>query len=196
MGTTLNGPEIRALVVYTRERADQFKTAHSKYNAPVPGVAVGSETASFQLEPVLEAGLQDAAVDTQGEAIAGGDVLDELGRPFDVGEDEGETTPGSLDPYHAAATLPGSLTARMARIDGAQATADVVVEALAQDGYCIVERLISADDVAAARSSLIDGTCPATRPARCAKSQMSTPRRRYRRYRWRSRTPPRAAGRH
>jgi glucose/arabinose dehydrogenase len=59
MGKTLNGPEIRGLLVYIRERADKVKTAQTKYNAPEPGVAVGSETASFKLEPVLETGLQE-----------------------------------------------------------------------------------------------------------------------------------------
>jgi len=59
MGKALNGPEIRGLVIYIRERAEKVKTAQSKYNAPIPGVVVASETASFKLEPVLEAGLQE-----------------------------------------------------------------------------------------------------------------------------------------
>lgn len=53
-----NAPEIRALVVYMRERADAFKTAHTKYNAPIPGATVHSEKAAFKLEPIMESGLQ------------------------------------------------------------------------------------------------------------------------------------------
>src|SRR5689334_9888430 len=36
MGRNFDGPEIRALVIYMRERAASVKTAHTKYNAPVP----------------------------------------------------------------------------------------------------------------------------------------------------------------
>jgi glucose/arabinose dehydrogenase len=59
MGKMLDGPEIRGLVIYIRERADKVKTAQTKYNMPVPGVAAGSEAASFKLEPVLETGLHE-----------------------------------------------------------------------------------------------------------------------------------------
>lgn len=58
MGNTFNAPEIRGLVIYIRERAASFKTAHTTYNAPVPGATVKTEKASFKLEPVMETGLE------------------------------------------------------------------------------------------------------------------------------------------
>jgi glucose/arabinose dehydrogenase len=59
MGRDFDAPEIRGLVIYIRERAAKVKTAHTKYNAPVPGAIVQSENASFKLEPVIETGLQE-----------------------------------------------------------------------------------------------------------------------------------------
>ncbi|CAA9255749.1 MAG: FIG01028252: hypothetical protein [uncultured Acidimicrobiales bacterium] len=44
----------------------------------------------------------------------------------------------------------------MARLEAATATVDQVVEALDDDGYCIVEGLLSPADTAAARASLVD----------------------------------------
>jgi ectoine hydroxylase-related dioxygenase (phytanoyl-CoA dioxygenase family) len=44
----------------------------------------------------------------------------------------------------------------MARIDCDQATVDQVVDALDADGYCIVEGMLSAADVSAARASLLE----------------------------------------
>jgi aldose sugar dehydrogenase len=58
MENELNAPEIRALVIYIRERAARVEAAHTKYNAPVPGAIVPSEDASFKLEPVIETGLE------------------------------------------------------------------------------------------------------------------------------------------
>jgi aldose sugar dehydrogenase len=58
MEKDFDGPEIRALVIYIREKAAGFETAHTKYNAPVPGASVSSENASFKLEPVMETGLE------------------------------------------------------------------------------------------------------------------------------------------
>ncbi|HEY3937345.1 MAG TPA: PQQ-dependent sugar dehydrogenase [Bryobacteraceae bacterium] len=57
MGQEFDAPEIRGLVIYIRERAASFKTAHTKYNAPLPGAIVESEAGSFKLEPVMETGL-------------------------------------------------------------------------------------------------------------------------------------------
>lgn len=58
MGKDFDAPEIRALVIYIRERAASVATAHTKYNAPIPGATVQSENTSFKLEPVMETGLQ------------------------------------------------------------------------------------------------------------------------------------------
>lgn len=58
MGKDFNAPEIRGLVIYIRERETSFQTAHTKFNAPVPGVIVESEKASFRMEPVMETGLE------------------------------------------------------------------------------------------------------------------------------------------
>jgi glucose/arabinose dehydrogenase len=58
MGNQFNAPEIRGLVIYIRERAASFATAHTSFNAPSPGVTVQSEKASFKLEPVIESGLE------------------------------------------------------------------------------------------------------------------------------------------
>jgi ectoine hydroxylase-related dioxygenase (phytanoyl-CoA dioxygenase family) len=44
----------------------------------------------------------------------------------------------------------------MLRIDAAEATAELVLDALRSDGYCIVEGLMKLDAVAAARASLVD----------------------------------------
>ena len=57
MGQDFDGPEIRGLVIYLRERAAGVETAHTKYNVPVPGTTVQGENASFKLEPVMETGL-------------------------------------------------------------------------------------------------------------------------------------------
>lgn len=57
MREQVNGAEIRALVVYIREKSAAFERAHTKYNAPTPGTVVQSEKASFKLEPVMETGL-------------------------------------------------------------------------------------------------------------------------------------------
>jgi aldose sugar dehydrogenase len=59
MGESLNTAEIRALVVYIREKAAAFTTAHSHYNAPQPGVPIQSEAAPYKLEAVVESGLDD-----------------------------------------------------------------------------------------------------------------------------------------
>ncbi|HTU46118.1 MAG TPA: PQQ-dependent sugar dehydrogenase [Bryobacteraceae bacterium] len=58
MANDFDAPEIRGLVIYIREREASFKTAHTKYNAPVPGAIVPSENASFKLQPVIESGLE------------------------------------------------------------------------------------------------------------------------------------------
>ena len=58
MADQLNASEIRALVVYLRERADQFKIAHTNFSKPSPNQPIASEKASFQLLPVLESGVQ------------------------------------------------------------------------------------------------------------------------------------------
>ena len=58
MGNNFNAPEIRGLVIYIRECAARFKTAHTAYNAPAPGAIVKTEKASFKLEPVMETGLE------------------------------------------------------------------------------------------------------------------------------------------
>ncbi len=58
MGKEFNAPEIRGLVIYIRERAASVETAHTKYNAPVPGAVVQSEKALFKLEAVMETGLE------------------------------------------------------------------------------------------------------------------------------------------
>ncbi len=58
MEKDFDAPEIRGLVIYIRERAASFQTDHTTFNAPVPGVAVHSENASFELEPVMETGLE------------------------------------------------------------------------------------------------------------------------------------------
>ncbi len=58
MEKDLDAPEIRALVIYIRERAASVETAHTKYNAPVPGAIVQGENSSFKLEPVMETGLE------------------------------------------------------------------------------------------------------------------------------------------
>jgi aldose sugar dehydrogenase len=57
MQKDFDAAEIRGLVIYIRERAASFETAHTKYNAPVPGAIVQSEASSFKLEPVMETGL-------------------------------------------------------------------------------------------------------------------------------------------
>jgi ectoine hydroxylase-related dioxygenase (phytanoyl-CoA dioxygenase family) len=44
----------------------------------------------------------------------------------------------------------------MEHMDAGTATVELVVDALERDGYCIVEDLLSPDDVAVARASLID----------------------------------------
>ena len=58
MRNDFDAPEIRGLVIYLRERAANFKTAHATYNAPVPGAIVHSENAAFKLESVVESGLE------------------------------------------------------------------------------------------------------------------------------------------
>ncbi len=58
MGKDLDAPEIRGLVIYIRELATLYKTAHTTYNAPVPGAIVRGENAAFKLEPVVERGLE------------------------------------------------------------------------------------------------------------------------------------------
>ncbi|MDQ2773466.1 MAG: PQQ-dependent sugar dehydrogenase [Acidobacteriota bacterium] len=58
MRQDLDAAEIRGLLIYIRERAAGFATAHTKYNAPVPGVSLQSESSSFKLEPVIETGLE------------------------------------------------------------------------------------------------------------------------------------------
>jgi len=59
MDKDFNAAEIRGLVIYIRERSAGVETAHTKYNAPVPGAIAQSENASFKLEPVMEAGLKE-----------------------------------------------------------------------------------------------------------------------------------------
>jgi cytochrome c553 len=56
---TLNGAEIRGLVILIRERRAQFEHEHTTYHAPTAGMAVKTEKASFQLEPVIEKGLAE-----------------------------------------------------------------------------------------------------------------------------------------
>jgi glucose/arabinose dehydrogenase len=59
MRGALNDAEIRALVVYIHEKGAAFQRERTKYNAPKAGEIVASEAESFQLEPVVEAGLQE-----------------------------------------------------------------------------------------------------------------------------------------
>ena len=59
MQPALNGAEIRALVIYIHEKRAAFEQARTKYNTPAPGAVVASEKESFQLEPVLETGLEE-----------------------------------------------------------------------------------------------------------------------------------------
>ena len=56
---SLNDAEIRALVIYIHEKRAAFEQAHTRYAAPVPGTVVPSEKASFQLESVMETGLEE-----------------------------------------------------------------------------------------------------------------------------------------
>lgn len=58
MEKELNGPEIRGLVIYIRERAEKSKMERTKFNAPGIGAVVHTESASFQLDPVIDTGLQ------------------------------------------------------------------------------------------------------------------------------------------
>ncbi len=58
MEKDFDAPEIRGLIIYIRERAARFATDHSKFNAPLPGAIVHSEAASFELDPVIETGLE------------------------------------------------------------------------------------------------------------------------------------------
>ena len=58
LGKDFDGPEIRALVIYIRERTAAAKMAQTQHNTPAPGAVVQSENASFKLEPVAEAGLE------------------------------------------------------------------------------------------------------------------------------------------
>lgn len=57
MRQVLNDAEIRALVIYIHEKGAAYERAHTKYNAPTPGMVVHSEKESFKLESVMETGL-------------------------------------------------------------------------------------------------------------------------------------------
>jgi aldose sugar dehydrogenase len=57
MRQALNDAEIRALVIYIRERGAEFEHAHTRYNSPSPGAIVESEKESFKLDPVIDSGL-------------------------------------------------------------------------------------------------------------------------------------------
>lgn len=59
MGKALNKAEIRALVIYIREKAAAFEAEHTTYNAPLPNTIVQSEKAAFKLQPLVEGGLED-----------------------------------------------------------------------------------------------------------------------------------------
>ncbi|HEY7305286.1 MAG TPA: PQQ-dependent sugar dehydrogenase [Bryobacteraceae bacterium] len=59
MRQMLNNAEVRALVIYIRERSAEFERARTKYNSPSPGTVVQSERESFRLEPVTETGLKE-----------------------------------------------------------------------------------------------------------------------------------------
>jgi aldose sugar dehydrogenase len=59
MRQALNDPEIRGLVIYIHERGAAFERAHTKYNAPSPGLIVQSEKEPFKLESVMETGLDE-----------------------------------------------------------------------------------------------------------------------------------------
>ena len=58
MRQSFNGAEVRALVIYIREKSAAFRTAHTTYNSPAPGVVVQSEKAAFKLDPVMVTGLE------------------------------------------------------------------------------------------------------------------------------------------
>jgi glucose/arabinose dehydrogenase len=58
MRQAFNDAEVRALVIYIREKSAAYQTAHTVYNAPASGVAVKSEKATFKLEPVMVTGLE------------------------------------------------------------------------------------------------------------------------------------------
>ena len=58
-GRLLNAAEIRGLAIYIHEQSAKGQETQTKYNAPSPGTAVQSEETSFQLESVLESGLED-----------------------------------------------------------------------------------------------------------------------------------------
>src|SRR3954466_9346720 len=53
-------------------------------------------------------------------------------------------------------TPPGTVGTAMRRLDAASCTGDTVVDALEADGYCIVDGLLSPEEAAAARASLVD----------------------------------------
>ena len=58
MGNDFDAPEIRGLVIYIRERAANYKTAHTIYPAPITGQIVQSEKGAFKLESVIESALE------------------------------------------------------------------------------------------------------------------------------------------
>src|SRR3954468_20293604 len=53
-------------------------------------------------------------------------------------------------------TAPGTVRTAMGRLDAASCTVDLVVDGLEADGYCIVDGLLSPEEAAAARASLVD----------------------------------------
>jgi glucose/arabinose dehydrogenase len=59
MRETISRAEIRALVVYIREKETAYQRDHTTFNKPVIGVEVQSEKAPFKLEPVVETGLAE-----------------------------------------------------------------------------------------------------------------------------------------
>ena len=59
MRGVLNDAEIRAMVIYIRERSANFEQSRTSYNKPVPGAIVQSEKESFKFESVLDSGLEE-----------------------------------------------------------------------------------------------------------------------------------------
>jgi glucose/arabinose dehydrogenase len=57
MREQLNGPEIRGMLIYIREKAAAYERDHTKYNSPTPGLRVQSEKEAFKLESVMDEGL-------------------------------------------------------------------------------------------------------------------------------------------
>jgi aldose sugar dehydrogenase len=59
MRQTLSNAEIRALVIYIREKEAAYQRDHTTFNKPSLGTTVRSEKELFKLEPVVETGLSE-----------------------------------------------------------------------------------------------------------------------------------------